>query len=300
MAFEQAYQQYGQAFGVPGDLLQRIAQLESSGDPSAINRWDTNAQAGTPSAGLMQFIQPTFDSFYDQARASRPELFAELGQKDWMNPKQQIATAAWAIGQGKGSHWSTYDRAKAGEGATTTTSDGSSKGMSGPINYGQFQPQESGDATPTPGATPQQTLMKMVFAEDPKIGGALAAQSAQPVRRTSAGGKGQNFFSGGDFDPNVGYEWDIPRREGEDVWQWIQRVGQQKFGLRNDPGMGQLTGGQHSAGSLHYSGRAVDWGDALNDPAVLSQAAEYFRGIPGVSEVIWQAPGHYDHLHVGF
>lgn len=37
---------------------------ESSGDPNAINNWDQNAQNGTPSEGLVQVIQPTFDAYY--------------------------------------------------------------------------------------------------------------------------------------------------------------------------------------------------------------------------------------------
>jgi hypothetical protein len=36
---------------------------ESGGNPKAINLTDSNARAGTPSMGLMQVIQPTFDAF---------------------------------------------------------------------------------------------------------------------------------------------------------------------------------------------------------------------------------------------
>ncbi len=36
---------------------------ESSGDPNAVNNWDSNAQAGHPSTGLVQVIQPTFDAY---------------------------------------------------------------------------------------------------------------------------------------------------------------------------------------------------------------------------------------------
>jgi hypothetical protein len=35
---------------------------ESGGNPSAINRWDINAQNGVPSQGLMQTIPPTFNA----------------------------------------------------------------------------------------------------------------------------------------------------------------------------------------------------------------------------------------------
>jgi hypothetical protein len=36
---------------------------ESGGNQFAVNMWDSNAKAGTPSKGLMQVIQPTFDAF---------------------------------------------------------------------------------------------------------------------------------------------------------------------------------------------------------------------------------------------
>lgn len=38
-------------------------QSESSGNPNAINNWDSNAKAGIPSKGLMQVIDPTFHSY---------------------------------------------------------------------------------------------------------------------------------------------------------------------------------------------------------------------------------------------
>jgi hypothetical protein len=40
-----------------------IIQHESSGNPNAVNNWDSNAAAGHPSEGLMQTIGPTFDSY---------------------------------------------------------------------------------------------------------------------------------------------------------------------------------------------------------------------------------------------
>ena len=39
-----------------------VAMHESNGDPDSLNDWDSNAAAGTPSKGLMQTIQPTFDA----------------------------------------------------------------------------------------------------------------------------------------------------------------------------------------------------------------------------------------------
>lgn len=39
-----------------------MIQHESGGNPNAINNWDSNAAKGTPSKGLMQTIDPTFNS----------------------------------------------------------------------------------------------------------------------------------------------------------------------------------------------------------------------------------------------
>ena len=38
-------------------------QTESGGNPRAINNWDSNAKRGTPSKGLMQVIDPTFNAY---------------------------------------------------------------------------------------------------------------------------------------------------------------------------------------------------------------------------------------------
>ncbi|MEV4130525.1 transglycosylase SLT domain-containing protein, partial [Nocardia sp. NPDC049707] len=40
-----------------------IIQHESGGNPNAINNYDSNAAAGTPSIGLMQTIGPTFKQY---------------------------------------------------------------------------------------------------------------------------------------------------------------------------------------------------------------------------------------------
>ncbi|WP_328304386.1 transglycosylase SLT domain-containing protein [Actinomycetospora sp. NBC_00405] len=56
-----------QAEGVPVDKMDpddiaTIIEHESGGDPEATNNWDSNADKGTPSQGLMQTIGPTFDA----------------------------------------------------------------------------------------------------------------------------------------------------------------------------------------------------------------------------------------------
>ncbi|GAA3883215.1 hypothetical protein GCM10022243_54840 [Saccharothrix violaceirubra] len=45
------------------DEIYTIIEKESNGNPDAINNWDSNAARGTPSKGLMQVIDPTFQSY---------------------------------------------------------------------------------------------------------------------------------------------------------------------------------------------------------------------------------------------
>jgi hypothetical protein len=70
---EQVMAWIGQAFavleanGVPAGELDAEGVLlmiehESSGNPDAVNDWDSNARAGHPSKGLMQCIDPTFQA----------------------------------------------------------------------------------------------------------------------------------------------------------------------------------------------------------------------------------------------
>ncbi|PVY97741.1 transglycosylase SLT domain-containing protein [Actinomycetospora cinnamomea] len=56
-----------QAAGVPPERMDpgavaTIIEHESGGDPEAVNTWDSNAEKGTPSQGLMQTIAPTFEA----------------------------------------------------------------------------------------------------------------------------------------------------------------------------------------------------------------------------------------------
>jgi hypothetical protein len=54
------------AHGIPGTYngIYRNIMRESSGNPRAINNWDSNAAAGTPSKGLLQVIDPTFRAYH--------------------------------------------------------------------------------------------------------------------------------------------------------------------------------------------------------------------------------------------
>ncbi|KOG89437.1 transglycosylase SLT domain-containing protein [Streptomyces varsoviensis] len=52
--------------GIPGSYegIKRNIMRESTGNPQAINNWDSNAVAGIPSKGLLQVIDPTFKQYH--------------------------------------------------------------------------------------------------------------------------------------------------------------------------------------------------------------------------------------------
>ncbi|MGW5942549.1 transglycosylase SLT domain-containing protein [Streptomyces celluloflavus] len=60
-----------QSKGIPGSYegLHRNIMRESSGNPNAVNNWDINAINGIPSKGLLQVIQPTFDTYHVEGTA---------------------------------------------------------------------------------------------------------------------------------------------------------------------------------------------------------------------------------------
>jgi hypothetical protein len=51
---------------IPGTYngIYRNIMRESSGNPAAINLWDSNAAKGIPSKGLLQVIDPTFNAYH--------------------------------------------------------------------------------------------------------------------------------------------------------------------------------------------------------------------------------------------
>ncbi|MFE9442491.1 transglycosylase SLT domain-containing protein [Streptomyces sp. NPDC006602] len=57
-----------------GTVLQRI-QLESGGNPLAVNRTDINWKNGTPSVGLMQVIGPTYKAYSGMFRETGPFMY---------------------------------------------------------------------------------------------------------------------------------------------------------------------------------------------------------------------------------
>ncbi len=120
---DQFIQFAAQAYGTDPKVLSEIARRESNFDTGDIaNNWDSNAKKGTPSKGMFQFIEPTFKSMMPQAKAANPGAWQGVSE-NWTDWKAQALTTSWAIKNGKGSHWSTYqsalNTARGGGGAQT-------------------------------------------------------------------------------------------------------------------------------------------------------------------------------------
>lgn len=70
-------------------ILKRIAQ-ESNGNASITNNWDSNAAAGTPSKGLLQYIQPTLSSWVPKGvkadlGSGWAQLMALFNDSNWLS-----------------------------------------------------------------------------------------------------------------------------------------------------------------------------------------------------------------------
>ncbi|NED75413.1 hypothetical protein G3I51_24425 [Streptomyces sp. SID9944] len=70
----QSLREVGQPASLAGSTLRRMNQ-ESGGNPTIVNKWDSNWQRGTPSVGLMQVIGPTFRSYAGKYRGKGPFLY---------------------------------------------------------------------------------------------------------------------------------------------------------------------------------------------------------------------------------
>ncbi|MFI2757837.1 transglycosylase SLT domain-containing protein [Streptomyces echinatus] len=69
-----ALKEVGQPASLLSSTLRRMQQ-ESGGNPTIVNKWDSNWQAGHPSVGLMQVIGPTFRSYAGKYKNKGPFLY---------------------------------------------------------------------------------------------------------------------------------------------------------------------------------------------------------------------------------
>ncbi len=273
-----------QAYGADSGVLSGIARRESNYNPGAVNNWDSNAAAGNRSQGMFQFVRPTYDAFSRQAMAANPRAWAGVNNT-WMDPHAQALTTAWAITHGHGGDWATFKAAQGDAGK-----HGPALGAVVSPSPASSPTQSTGDSTlasilTQSGVNP---IVAQMLAADEAGSGTTQGSNSAPVMTTSPGKGGRTLGA-------------------------IEALGRQ-FGLAM-PTLGQSTGGQHAAGSYHYQGRAVDFGDANNSRANLDRMAAYARANPGQFKELFFNPlgwgikngqivrgltvaGHDNHMHV--
>lgn len=134
----------------------------------------------------------------------------------------------------------------------------------------------------------------------------LSMLSALMPQQTPGGipGSAPQATSLSDFTPGSG----AGVAEAQRIARWIQSRPGTNFtigGLENYGGTGQVTSG-HIQNSQHYSGMAGDvsyaGGKRFNgEPAALDWLYNRLQQKFGddLTELIWRAPDHYDHLHYG-
>lgn len=165
-------------YGANANVLDQMTQLESGGR-NVVNTYDSNAQAGHPSAGILQFIPSTFADYSRQARAANPNAWKGVSS-DWRDPQAQALATAWAITHGKGSVWSTYQRAL-------------SAAKGGPVVPGLG----GQSSTPTPQIAPQSTFDWSSVSKDPVIQQILSQGSHPPSSAIQAQGNSSPPVPGG-------------------------------------------------------------------------------------------------------
>ena len=81
-----------------GDLshILTVIEHESGGNPTITNNWDSNAHAGTPSKGLIQFIDPTFQHYAVKGHRNilngYDQLLAMFNDSTW---RQNLTLGGW-------------------------------------------------------------------------------------------------------------------------------------------------------------------------------------------------------------
>ncbi|MFF3377176.1 transglycosylase SLT domain-containing protein [Streptomyces sp. NPDC002680] len=100
-----ALAEVGQSSSLANTTLRRMQQ-ESGGNPTIVNRWDSNWQAGHPSVGLMQVIRGTFQAYAGKYRNTGPFSYGVS-----VNPMANVySSMKYALGA-YGSLSKAYDRA---------------------------------------------------------------------------------------------------------------------------------------------------------------------------------------------
>lgn len=276
------------AYGYDAGILDKIAEFESGRNPSSINTSDINAQNGTPSKGMFQFIDPTFVSYSKEARKANPEAWKGIPTRssDW---RAQALTASWALKNGKEKAWTTYKRALPFATGNKPLTD---------------LPSVLPNNTSSGMGDKQYAALNMVFKNRPNMLTLFELKKMKenntPTQTTPTAASNKLMV-----DPKNPF-----------------RMIEKRFGLKRSSS-DHDTPGVHTEGSFHYQKtpygvRAYDYGDAKNNPVNLKKLGALLRNNYkqlGVNEFFYDPlgwyidngrlvkgsiGGHGDHVHLAF
>lgn len=213
--------------------------------------------------------------------------------KRYLDPRASIQNRAGAFRGGSGGAWAASVQRPANQAAYAQKVDQVIQQLkNGNINLPNVPAGGGGGgAAPSGGANPKQFALGLIFEDDPELAGLMqraAAAQESPVASPSSA-VDPSGMGGGSLAK-------LPRKPGEPAWQYLQRLGQSMFGLQNDPGDHQTTGGKHTQNSYHYKGRAIDFGSARNDWGKLNAWYSFLdrnRSQLGIRELLNEG----DHIH---
>lgn len=76
--------------------IKNVIKHESNGSETIVNNWDSNAAAGHPSMGLLQFIEPTFEKYclegYANIKVGFNQLLTMFNDSNWAS---DVHTGGW-------------------------------------------------------------------------------------------------------------------------------------------------------------------------------------------------------------
>lgn len=305
-----SYQGYvtwaAQQYGADPAVMNEINRLENGGRHTFdINDWDSNAARGTPSGGPFQFIEPTFKAYARQAREANPSAWRGVNL-DWRDPKAQALAASWAIANGKGKAWATYQRALEKAGGKAPKASGKFGLTSGANSEGFGQ--QIGAVEPT---SKYSSLFAGGSKQDEWFGQFLDKSINSARQRLTPKQEAQAAVSGGHHQGDGHKHSAGEFKDYKDIIKWANELAGAKI-----QGSFQTTGGRHEPDSLHYSGKAVDFGDANTTRKQFNALAAYARANPQLFKELFFNPlgwgikngkiikglrvgGHDDHMHIG-
>lgn len=264
-------EQAANKYGVDPEIFKRQIAAESN--------WDPNAVSSAGARGIAQFMPATARGMGVNPLDPKSALFGAArymrNNLDQFDGDYRLSLAAYNAGGGAArkalkSYPETQRYVAKILGGKNAVDTGGSVSAGSPVGG------VGGTSDPAL-AFIQSRLAK----RRPQLAAAIGALQ-QPVERIGLADTGSPLIGGS--APKM--------RKGENGWKYLQRIGQQKFGLRNDAGNSQTVGGGHTAGSEHYDGRAIDFGTAKNSPQQLQSWLRWARsqGYDAIDEG--------DHIHV--